>query len=91
MTNRTYPNNDPETIEALEFLTVRHLQKNGWSAEAITGFLVASHAQGGLRPGAPKWLRKQNGFLLAHGKGIEPERVKQIRERVEDLLSNGGA
>jgi hypothetical protein len=81
---RTHHQNDPETIAALEFLTVRELKKAGWNADEILGFLVCAHTQGGLREGAPKWLRRQQAFLLTHGKGIEKEIVEPIRQRLQD-------
>ena len=82
--NPLHHRNDPETIEALEFLTVRELKRAGWNDDQILGFLVCAHSQGGLRPGAPKWLRRQQAFLLTHGKGIAPADVDPIRRRLQD-------
>lgn len=85
--HRTHRRNDPDTVEALRFLIVHELHKAGWSPEAITGFIVGQRTTGVLRDDAPKWLRASAGFLLAHGKGIEPEFVETVAHQVAgDLI-----
>lgn len=80
--------NEPDTIEALEFLLVRTLHKEGWTPDAITGFVVAHRSAGALRPHCPKWLRASTGFLLSHGKGIEHHSVEKAASDVADHLKH---
>ena len=64
---------DAATVEALAFLMVRELQKRGLTPAEIRGFILCAKAFGGLRPLAPKWLRRQQAFLLTHGKGVSED------------------
>jgi len=75
-----------ETIEALRYLIIRRLVAEGWTAQRIEGFLVAMSAFGGLREGAPKWLRKQQALVLHSGKGIQPNDVGAAARHVDNVL-----